>query len=126
MAKRFEWDAYPGSYIELPDEWCGKHSRIRREAVEQFEKQGLPEGELRSFGVALLLLDDFSLPGLAGPERNWDFEELPLGLIQGVNAVVWGSYHSVMLVPKAYSEPSQNGQTEATETAKAAGGSETT
>ena len=122
MARRHDCprEEYAGSYIELPDEWLGEHSYRYDEAMAKAKDI---EGEtLRTFSVALALLEDWRLPGLEGNPESWDFAKLPLSIIGWVNGVVIRSYMECFIVPKGSPPLSQNGQTEQPATAAAAPG----
>jgi len=96
------------AWIELPDEWLGKHAALRDEAVESANEQGLG-GTLGNFAVSLALLDNWSLPGLNGPPEKWDFESLPLSIITWVNGATITPFLAASTFPQLSSMLSLNG-----------------
>ena len=126
MAKRYEWDDYPGAFIELPDEFLGRHVKLYRQAMDAAEEAELPM-LLARFTTAIHLLDDWKLPGVPGQNPdNWDIDQTPIQLMARVNDVTLRTFNACFDVPKGSSEPSQPGPEEAAEKAIAAGGSEQT
>jgi hypothetical protein len=107
------WPEWPDSYIVLPDEWVGDHSRRYDEAVAEVERQELSGATLRNFAVALALLDDWRLPGLEGKPELWDFSQIRLEIIGWVGTLVVSEYWKCFAVPKDSSPVSQTGTTEA-------------
>ena len=90
---------YKDAWIALPDVWLGIHAQRRDEAI-----QALPDNTgrtLTEFAVALALLDDWNIPGLAGNPENWDFKSIDLQIIAWVNAVVPPDFLKCFIVPKA-------------------------
>ncbi len=110
------------AWIELPDEWLGKHATRRDEAVESANEQGL-SGTLGNFAVSLALLDNWSLPGLNGPADKWDFEKLPLSIITWVNGATITPFLAASSFPLLSSMPLLTGLREAAAT-KSDGSSE--
>ncbi len=104
------------AWIELPDEWLGKHAARRDEAVESANEQGLI-GTLSTFAVSLALLDSWDLPGLNGPPEKWDFEALPLSIITWVNGATITPFLVASTFPLLSSMPLLNGLKEAAATA---------
>ena len=101
---------YEEFYIELPDEWLGEHSYKHDRARDR--TKGEESETLKTFALAMSLLDDWRLPGLEGNPDTWDFSKLPLSVIGWVNGVVMPSYYSCFIFPKVPPSPSQNGQPE--------------
>lgn len=86
-------------WIDLPDEWLGRHASLNDAAVDASNEKGLGTTE-RSFASALAMLDDFALPGLNGNPDKWDFEVLPLSIISWVNGQVIPPFLAVMRFPQ--------------------------
>ena len=101
------WPEFEDSYIVLPDQWLGAHSARYDEALEKARE--LPSEVLRKFAIALVLLDDWRLPGIEGNPDNWDFEQMRLELLAWVGTTVWVSYWQCFTVPKVSSPASQTG-----------------
>lgn len=87
----------PEHYIDVPDEWLGKHARRHDEAAER--GKDLPP-TWRDFAVAMALLDDWNLPGLPKNPELWDFEGLNLHVMMWVKTAVLSSYYDCYKVPK--------------------------
>jgi hypothetical protein len=110
MARRYDCprEGYEECYIELPDEWQGKHSYRYDEATAKADKEW--SASIQTFSVALALLDDWRLPGLEGNPEAWDFGAMSLSIIGWVNGVVIRDYMDCFVVPKVSPSLSQNGQ----------------
>ena len=87
----------PVHYIELPDEWLGKHAKRHDDAAAAGSE--LP-ATWRDFAVAMALLDDWNLPGVAKNSELWDFAELGLPLMIWVKTAVLQSYYRCYEIPK--------------------------
>ena len=98
-----------GSYILLPEKWLGKHAARRDEAIEQCHNKKMGE-TLTRFAVAMVLLDDWNLPGLTGNPEQWDFERIDLTLIAWVTNAVLPDFFECLAFPATYSKPSGSGQ----------------
>jgi hypothetical protein len=85
-------------WIELPDEWLGKHAQRRDEIVK--EMKGKYEITLIQFAIAIALLDDWNLPGLKGNPDKWDFQELSLPVIAWVIQAVLIPFEQCFKIPK--------------------------
>lgn len=118
---RYEWDDFPESYIDLPDQWLGIHAEKRDQAMERGREEGFT-GTLLSFFAALELLEDFRLPGFEGPPQNWDIRQTPLPIIARVNAAVWDSFSACFKIPKNGSGPSPTSEKDPAETMAQDGG----
>ena len=109
MSRKFEHPAVKGVFVELPDEWLGKHISIREEAADSARNAGL-KGEIAEFAVSLALAENFDLPGLSGKPEKWDFSELPLNVIAWVVTLVTADFNNCYSIPKAWALSSINGQ----------------
>lgn len=90
---------YPNAFIELPDRWLGRHATRYAEAIEASKRERLT-GRVLDFSVSLALLDNWSLPGLTGPPDKWDFQQLPLEVIEWVAQSVLVAFNAVRVIPK--------------------------
>lgn len=99
---------YPDAFIELPDRWLGRHATRYAEAIEAGKREKLI-GRVLDFSVSLALLDDWSLPGLTGPPEKWDFQQLPLEIIEWVSQTALVAFNAVRIVPKNSSPLSPTG-----------------
>ena len=91
-------------YIELPNEWLGKHARQHDEAYQKARDAELP-ATWRDFAVSVALLDDWYLPGLPKNPEKWDFETISLRLMAWVKVKVLSEYYKCFDVSKNYSPP---------------------
>lgn len=87
----------PQYWIELPGAWLGVHAERRDEVLADTSGMGQT---LRSFAVALALLDNWSLPGLTGPPEKWDFTQLDLRVIAWVSQTVLEPFNDCFRIPK--------------------------
>ncbi|MCB0246300.1 MAG: hypothetical protein KDI12_22990 [Anaerolineae bacterium] len=90
---------YPDAWIELPDRWLGRHATRYAEAIEAGKREKLI-GRVLDFSVSLVLLDNWVLPGLTGPPDKWDFQQLPLEIIEWVAQTVLLAFNAVRIIPK--------------------------
>jgi len=109
MARRFDCPYSEGHWIELPDEWLGKHALEREKADKANQDNGLT-GELAEFSICLVLSENFRLPGLEGKPENWDFGQMPLAVIAWVTALVSVGFNKAYAVPKALARSSLTGR----------------
>ena len=111
------------AWIELPEVWLGKHAQRRDQAIEAAEKY--KSNTLTEFAVAMALLDNWNLPGLAGNPDAWDFTLLDLRLMAWVRNETLQSFGRCFIVPKGSPEPLQPGQDTNPTATNLPGGSET-
>lgn len=81
-------------WVELPDEWLGKHADIRDDIVQknrELADKALGDTLLK-FSICMGILDDWSLPGLSGNKAKWDFSQIDLRTIAWVNMVVFNDF----------------------------------
>lgn len=98
-----------GGWIDLPDRWYGEHASKRDIAAAKASEEKLPD-TLRTFAVALALLDDWGgIEGLEGNPEKWNLEKVPWETIAWVSGIVWGEIAVLLQVPKNFSEPSPTG-----------------
>lgn len=101
---------WPEAWVELPDEWLGRHIGKRDEAVANAIDRGIESSTLIQFAIALALAENWGgIPGLDGPPEKWDFAQVPAEIIGWLNRVIVGSYDECFQVPKASSSQSPNG-----------------
>lgn len=94
---------FPDAWVELPDQWLGRHAQRRDETIEKMPPElGMT---LLSFGVSMALLDDWNIPGLAGNNEKWDFTQISLPLIAWINDTVLSEFNACFEVPKVSSSP---------------------
>jgi hypothetical protein len=86
-------------YIDVPDEWLGKHARRHDEAVRK--AKDLP-ATWRDFTAAMALLDDWHLPGVPKNSDEWDFDEMSLPVMVWVRETTLGSYYECYKIPKNF------------------------
>jgi hypothetical protein len=110
MARRIPcpWPLYAGAWLDLPDEWLGKHALAYDEALDKAREAGLSR-IATNFALSLALLDNWELPGIGGNPDGWQFAELPLPLIGWIIAAVLEDYNQCWQVPKNSYRPSQTG-----------------
>jgi hypothetical protein len=110
MARRYDCprEGYEEFYIELPDEWRGEHSYRYDEAQAKANDEW--SDTIRTFSIAIALLDDWRLPGLEGNPEAWDLAKMSLSIMGWVNGVTIRSYMECFVVPKVSPSLSQNGQ----------------
>ena len=77
-------EGYGERWIDVPDEWLGKHAAVRDAAVAAAKDKELSATSL-NFAVSVALLDDFNLPGLEGRPEHWQFDDISLRVISWVN-----------------------------------------
>ena len=101
MTRKIE---YPeGGFIELPDEWLGKHAERRDLAVEAAEN--LPK-TFSDFAVAMALVEDWGeIPQLDGNPENWDFGKIDWRLMNWVINTVFNDLNASMIVSKKSLSP---------------------
>lgn len=86
-------------WIDVPDQWYGRHAHKRDEAVEAAEKAGLPPTQA-NFAIAMNLLDNWNIPQLGGNPKEWDFANIRLELITWVTATTLAAYQLCFIIPK--------------------------
>jgi len=104
-------DNKPVYFLDVPDEWLGKHLSVRDTAVTGLangEAAGMPI-EFKTFAISLALADNWNLPGVTGKMESVDFNMLNLSIMAWVNYTVWGSFNRCFNVPKNSSPPLPNG-----------------
>jgi hypothetical protein len=116
---------YQGAFIELPERWLGAHAQRRDTAVETAEAHQLGM-TLTNFAVSMAILEDWSLPGLAGNPARWDFKQIDLRLIAWVNEQTLTDFAACFIVPKNSWPPSPSGAAAAEAAANVPGDSEVT
>jgi hypothetical protein len=98
MPRRIEYPHGQGYWIELPDEWLGRHANRRDEVLSKLPAE---TGQTESnFAVAMALLDDWVLPGLNGNPEKWDFSQLSLNMIAWVSQATIGDFNQCWVVKK--------------------------
>lgn len=116
----------PIYFVELPDEWLGRHILERDKTFDEFDR--LPEklsGTVRDFALSLALVDDWNLPGI-GRRAATDLENLPSrfadlsgSVINWVILVVLSDFGKTFVIPKERSSrfiPGSNPTPEAART----------
>lgn len=119
MARRFECPH--GGWIELPDEWLGRHAAKRDRAAEKAAQ--LPP-TLRRFAISMALLENWGdLRGLSGNPDAWDFERVQWATLEWVSDIVTVDLVKALTVPKKSLLPRTAGHPAAAETTTAQPGS---
>ena len=77
----------PDSWLLLPDRWLGEHAT--RYSAVMSEIDGSKGVVMANFAAAMALMEDWSLPGLEGNPKNWNFNEIDLQII------AWVNYHVI-------------------------------
>jgi len=98
------------SWIDLPDEWLGKHAIKEYEMRRQLEEKGIEAPLVVNFFVGLALLDDFDLQGLGSKSENFDINEIDVRILFWVGQVTLVEYRSTFIIPKASAIPPPDGQ----------------
>ena len=91
-------DGLEDAWIELPLIWLGLHAQKRDQTIEQSKK--FNSSTLTGFAVAMILLEDWNLPGLPANPEKWNFQELRLDLINWVGDVVLVDFGKTFLIKK--------------------------
>lgn len=122
MARRFDCPYAENCWIELPDEWLGKHAVARENALQSMREQKISDtGIIADLTVSLTLAVDFRLPGLEGKPELWNLAELPLDIIAWVTEIVGIDFNKSYAIPKAHARTFLSGRarTKTTMTEKA-------
>jgi len=94
---------YEAAWVDLPDEWLGRHLARRDEAVRAASKYR--DGKITIAAISLCIVDGWGgIPGLEGRDpAQWDFLLLPIVLIVWLETVVFDDFAKAFTVPKASS-----------------------
>ncbi len=109
FAKDWGVIGHDDAYVDIPDEWLGRHALKRDEAIRftiPFNNM-----ELTNLVIALLMVEDKgNIPGIAGNDPSkWDITETPLSLIAWLTDAVITDFNQSLHVRKNSSSPSRIG-----------------
>lgn len=91
---------FPDAWIEVPDQWLGKHATKRDTAASIARDNKLTSTET-NFAISAALLEDWgNIPGMNGNPDNWKFDEMSLSLIWWITEAVTIPYNMCFIVPK--------------------------
>jgi hypothetical protein len=88
-----------GDWVDLPDEWLGKHLLYRDNAVEALS--AIKQNTLLQAGIGLALTDNWNISEITSRDpHEWKVDEWPLVLVSWLAQEVFVDFARAFYVPK--------------------------